>query len=378
MKQNKKKKILFVITKSNWGGAQKYVYDISTNLKDFDIAVVLGGNGILKQKLERKNIQTISVKSDRDINLIRDFIVFIQLLKIFIKQRPDIIHLNSSKIGGLGGLAGRLTNIRNIIFTVHGWAFKEDRSLLTKLTIYLISWITVLLSHNTIVVSKKDKDIGKKMWFVRKKIIHIPIALNTSEILSRDIAEKRLSFGISGNTAYSSKNRLVTIAELTKNKGLKYSIDMMEELKKQSIGLYTYTIFGEGEDADFLQKYAKQRGVAKSVYFESMGSNMPSDLSTEAAKYLKAFDIFILPSVKEGMPYVLLEAAAARLPIIATNVVELEFSHIPNIHFVKPGSALELAKKVQKISLTKEFHINTNSFQDMLENTVNLYTAKNS
>jgi len=53
---NNKKKILFVITKSNWGGAQKYVYDLATsfNKEDFDVSVILGGDSDLKKKCEEK------------------------------------------------------------------------------------------------------------------------------------------------------------------------------------------------------------------------------------------------------------------------------------------------------------------------------------
>ena len=60
---NKRIKILYVITKSNWGGAQRYVYDIATSLDKemFDIAVAAGGNGILIEKLNRAGIRTIPI-----------------------------------------------------------------------------------------------------------------------------------------------------------------------------------------------------------------------------------------------------------------------------------------------------------------------------
>ena len=57
-----KKKILFVITKSNWGGAQRYVYDLATNLpQDYEPVVAGGGDGLLFKKLKERGIRTISI-----------------------------------------------------------------------------------------------------------------------------------------------------------------------------------------------------------------------------------------------------------------------------------------------------------------------------
>ena len=66
-----KTKVAFLITKSNWGGAQKNVYDTATHLdpKKYDVVVILGGHGLLKKKLSEVGIRTISVDSmERDIN----------------------------------------------------------------------------------------------------------------------------------------------------------------------------------------------------------------------------------------------------------------------------------------------------------------------
>ncbi|PIR41028.1 MAG: glycosyltransferase family 1 protein, partial [Candidatus Yonathbacteria bacterium CG10_big_fil_rev_8_21_14_0_10_43_136] len=98
-----KKKILFVITKSNFGGAQKYVFDLATGLpKDqFDVAVALGGSGILIQKLQAENIRVLPIFSlARDVNPLSDITTFFELWRMFRKEKPDVAHLNSAKAGG--------------------------------------------------------------------------------------------------------------------------------------------------------------------------------------------------------------------------------------------------------------------------------------
>jgi hypothetical protein len=86
--ENKKIKILYVITKSNWGGAQRYVYDLATNLpqEKFDVAVVFGGEGELLPKLKEAGIRTILIqKLQRDIGIVNDIASFFSLIKIFLK-----------------------------------------------------------------------------------------------------------------------------------------------------------------------------------------------------------------------------------------------------------------------------------------------------
>src|SRR3989338_8949864 len=132
---NKKKKILYVITKSNWGGAQNYVHSLATNLSEnYETVVAHGGDGLMCKKLDQSKIKRIRIKTlDRDVKIWNELKVLKKLIGIFKEEGPDIVHLNSSKIGGLGALAGRIAGIEKIIFTAHGFAFNEDRGYLENL-----------------------------------------------------------------------------------------------------------------------------------------------------------------------------------------------------------------------------------------------------
>jgi len=382
----KPKKIIYVITKSNWGGAQRYVFDLATHLpkSEFEILVVTGNMGTLTKKLEENEIRVTSVNSlKRDVSFFDEMISFFKILKIFIKEKPDIIHLNSSKAGGIGALAGRIAGIKKIIFTAHGWPFKEDRNVIAKSLIYALSWLTVFLSHQTIVVSKQDEALGEKMQGVKRKINYIPVipvGIDPKKILSKELAEKILFVDYPNIDSHVINSiKIVTIAELTKNKGLNFGIDMMNELEEQYPEKYTYTIFGTGEYRSALvqqaQKLLNSQGKPIVLFRDITATNMPYSLSTDASMYLRAFDIFILPSIKEGTPYVLLEAAAAGLPIVATDAVKSIESLIPNIHIVQSKSGAALAKKVKELTskLTQSPHTITYTFEKMLSETNKLY-----
>jgi len=338
-----KKKVLFLITKATWGGAQRYVYDLATNLPSdkFEPIVAFGESGRLSELLKQKNILLRPLPSlGRDVVLFSDIASFFQILGLLRRERPDVVHLNSSKAAALGALAARLAGIRKIVFTVHGWPFKEDRAALPRALIYFVSWFTAALSHCVIVVSKRDEAYGKRMRLAGKKISYIPLGIETPRYFPKDEATRILIEKIPALKNAGSGPRLVSIAELTANKGLNFGIEAVARLRDRGVNV-VYIIIGVGEEHFHLQDLTYEYSVEDRVVF--------ADFLPAAATYLRAFDVFLLPSIKEGMPYVLLEAAAAGLPIVATNVVGKAFvEEYPNTRIVPPADGTALAEAIDE------------------------------
>src|SRR4051812_48210118 len=119
-------KILYLITKSNWGGAQKHVFDLATGMRDKgqEIKVAVGGEGELKTRLEAAGIFTYTISSmGRDLSVSKDSDSFKQIFSVIRAQKPDVLHLHSPKAAGLGALSGRILRVKNIVMTVHGWTW---------------------------------------------------------------------------------------------------------------------------------------------------------------------------------------------------------------------------------------------------------------
>jgi len=314
--ENKKKKVLYVITKSEpFGGAQKYVYDLATRLpqNSFTAVVALGGNGALMTELAKKSIRVISIRSlERDVGFLKELLTFSALLKLFQKEKPDIVHLNSSKAGGLGALAARIHGVKHIIFTAHGLPFEEDRSILARITIRFLSWITFLLCHRVIVISEKNQQrILTFLGIHEKKVTLIHNGITTMHFLERNQARVFLATRASLQNYKEDTLWIGTVAELHSNKGLEYAFDGFAKFRDAHPNSLFF-IIGDGEEREKLTALTEKRGLSKNVFI--LGE-IP-----HAAQYLKALDIFLLTSVKEGHPYVLLEAGAAALPVLATNV----------------------------------------------------------
>jgi len=325
------KKILYLITKSNWGGAQRYVYDLASAFtkKGYDMSVACGGNGLLVKKLKTENIPVIPIKSfQRDINFFKEFKSFFELLRVFNQMRPDVVHLNSSKAGGLGALAARISGVPNIIFTAHGWPFGEKRNIFSKILIWKLSWITALLSHHVICVSNYDLRIAQQMPFIKKKVVRV----------YNGIAPMTFSDGTAVRQNFPKGVHITgTVGELTKNKNQIALIEAAREDKNMYVALV-----GDGENRRYLKSKISEYGLTQRVKLFGFW-----DVRT----VLRGFDTFVLPSLKEGLPYVLLEAKMAGLPIEANHV-----GGVPEILDAKDMSEFTLERMVEQTETLYHLH----------------------
>ncbi|MEK7130939.1 MAG: glycosyltransferase [Patescibacteria group bacterium] len=345
MPRKSTKKVLFIITKSVWGGAQKYVFDLATNLPkdDFEPIIAGGGRGVMAEKIISAGLPYLEIKSfQRNINVFKEVVSFFEILKILFKTKPDIVHVSSSKAGGMAGIASFVystlrmansffhhghkgndykTNLPpsslSAIFTVHGWAFLEIRPKWQIWLIKLTSKITCLFYDKVICVSQNDYNeaIKNKIAPARKLIvIHNGINPADYNFLPKNEAIKALGSSASRLEAeLPSGLRVGTIGESTKNKGHKYLTEASKNFPDIKLNII---------------------------------SNLPN-----ASKYLKNFDIFVLPSIKEGLPYVILEAGLAGLPVIASNVGGIPeiIDNEKNGILVSPANPEELALAIKKL-----------------------------
>ncbi len=308
------KKILFVITKSNWGGAQRYVFDLARSLpkQAWNVGVVLGGTGLpgaaggkLEEELRHKDIRTLFVPSFmRDFSLGAEWRTFKHLLNLFSTEQPDVVHLNSSKAGGLGALAARMAGVPMIVFTVHGAPWQEDRSVLARGIIALASWISFLLCRRIIVISEDAYERIRALPFCRKKVQLVHNGIEPLEFMPKEAAREMLKID-------TSHPVVGAIGELVWNKGYHVLLRAVGILKRRGIPVYV-CIVGEGEERKFIKTLMQEEDIEDRVHL--------AGFVPDAYKIIKAFDVFVLSSLKEGLPYVLIEAGQAALPVLASNV----------------------------------------------------------
>lgn len=311
-----KKTILYLITQSELGGAQQYCLDLALNLKDeFDVVIAFGEqgkDGALAQKLSENNIKYYSIPHlKRSVSPINDFLATLEIIKLIKKIKPDIIHLNSSKISILGSLAtffskSKILNLKSkIIYTAHGWVFNEPLSIWKKLFYKYAERFTSRFKDKIICVSEFDyKTALEQKICPKEKLIIIHNGINEINFLPRQEAREKLNLPDSGFIVGS-------IGNLYKTKGFEYLIEAIKKLINEKIKI-SAVIIGEGAERENLTNLIKKYKLEDNIILAGRIS--------EAAQLLSAFDLYVCSSVKEGLSYTIIETMLNGLPIIATRV----------------------------------------------------------
>ncbi len=327
-----RKKILFLVTQSEFGGAQRFIYELVSNINRYEIVVSAGPegddeNGLLNL-LSNRGIKVERLKNlRRSVNPFFDLLGFFEIRKLLKKEKPDILFLCSSKAGFLGAWAGK-NKVNKIIYRIGGWSFNDPRCFLINHYLRFIEKFSAKWKDYIINNAEPDRQQAIKLGIKPKKeilTIHNGIDIEKMEFLDREEAKQKLINLISNYSNLSNQipnsNDIIvgTIANDYPAKGLKYLREAEKKLSEFKIVIL---------------------------------SGIPN-----AHKYLKAFDVFVLPSVKEGFPWVVLEAMAAEVPIIATKVGAVPdiIQNNENGILIEPGKPEKIVEAVQK--LLKDKHL---------------------
>ncbi len=329
--QARKPKILYLVTQSKWGGTQRYVYDLSVNLKnDFDIVVAAGGYGELLARLGRQKVKTRRASYlARSISPLKDVLAFRKIREIIKVENPDIVHTNSSKAEILGNLAAALLG-KKFVFTAHGFVFNEPMNSLKR---RFFVWLERF-------ANRKTEKIICVSDFDRKAAISWRIASEEKFITIRNglkLEDYNQNVG-----SYADKRGKVivgTLANLEPNKGILYLAQAAAMLPLGLRDKIEFQVAGEGPQRADIEAYLRKKKVEN---FSLLGFLDNPD------NFLRYLDIFVLPSVKEGFPYALLEAMAAGKAIIASRVggVSEMIEDGRNGILVKPANPSQILEKI--------------------------------
>lgn len=308
---NDKKRVLFVITQSEMGGAQRFVFETATRLnpEKYEISVAAGGKGGLLEKLSKLEIKTEKLtyleRTPSPFQIISGTKEIYNLLK---REKPDVLFLCSTTAGLLGSVASFFYKKSKIIYRIGGWSFRDPRPWWQNRILIWLERITSNFKDKIIVNSEIDRQIAIDYKICpSEKIVKIYNGIDADSLafLSKEEARKALLI--------APGSVVGTVANFYKTKGLTYLIEAVRLLNAKYSTLNTkFLIIGEGKQRKELESLIKKYGLESQV---SLLGRIP-----DAYKYLKAFDVFVLASLKEGFPWIILETMAAKVPIISTDV----------------------------------------------------------
>jgi glycosyltransferase involved in cell wall biosynthesis len=314
---NTKKKILFLVTQSEFGGAQRFIYRLITNLDlaKYDILVAAGPEGNnadgLLFNLKKDGFKNVSLKFlKRNINPIIDFLGLIEVFNLIKKEKPDTVFLCSTKAGILGSIAGRLAGAGKTIYRIGGWTFNDPWPEWKKKLYIWLEKKTAKFKDFIVNNAESDRQQAISLGIKPKReIVTIYNGIGNLDFLKKESARAEIFKRIPDVKNATENTKIIgTVANFYPPKGLEYLIEAANILKESDA---KFIIIGEG------QERANLEGLIEKYNLENV---FLTGVLPEAWKYLKAFDIFVLPSVKEGFPWTLIEAMAAEIPVVATGV----------------------------------------------------------
>jgi glycosyltransferase involved in cell wall biosynthesis len=290
--------VLLLITLAEVGGAQTYVASLLPALAPgFDVVVAAHGAGPLREAAATPSgarfVPLEHVR--RKVSPFRDVAGLLELVRMLRRERPDIVHANSSKAGVLGRLAASLAGVPIRIFTVHGWAFSAHSGVASR----LYRWADRLvrpLTTATICVSNTDRARGlAAQTCTAETTVVIPNAIDVD--------------GAPASRRERPRPLIVAVGRLKAPKDFLTLVRALALLPGQA---FDAAIVGDGPDRAELEAAIEALGIGERVIL--LGER------EDVRQLLAGADIFVLSSASEGLPVSVLEAMAAGLPVVGSHV----------------------------------------------------------
>lgn len=330
MKTEKRKKILHLITGLGVGGAETILSEIVPRLqKEFDNRVCcIIGHGIIGKKLEDSNIPVYYL----DLKNFFDFGAIFRFKKVINEFQPEILITYLIHADLFGRFFGKLFGVKKVISSKHGsllqWDFLK----------YLDRFTSFLVTKYIVLTKTEQKKIIRELKISKDRTVIIPngIDLNKFDVVV-DKNEKKKELGINNDNL-----NIVCVSNLREEKGHEYLLEAFEKLfekhKKSNL-----LIVGNGEKKETLISQIADYQSKDNVHF--LGNRQ------DVTEILKISDIFVMPTLAEGMSMAILEAISSGLPIITTTIAankELIENEITGL-LVQPRSDREITESMQRL-----------------------------
>ncbi len=263
-----------------------------------------------------------------------DIVPLWKLFQLCRREKFDLVATHTSKGGMLGRIAARMAGVPNIVHYVHGFGFHQFTPWLLKQVYVVFEKLGACCEDLMITVGEEHRQIAIGLGIEKaEKIRTILNGVDVSRFLGVNRAAARRELGFKPDEII-----LGSVGRLATQKGFEYMIDALPAILAAQPGV-RLVLSGEGELEVALRERAQDRGVAEQVTFLGFRRDVPA--------LLAAFDVFVHPSLWEGLSISLMEAMVAGCPIVC--------SRIPgNVEMIRHGETGRFAAPAVPASLAAE------------------------
>jgi glycosyltransferase involved in cell wall biosynthesis len=306
-------KILYILEATS-GGTQKHVIDIAKKIdkSEFQLDIIYSTDRNKNFVQESKGIfnNTIGLPIKRSASF-TDISNIIKMRKIILENNYDIVHCHSTKAGYVGRLAAFVSRHPNIIYSPHGFMFCDNRILMKRFLYLKMEKYLGYVTQKLVAVSGSERDIAIEHNIVpNKKIITLYNSIDPSDFDDFTYINR-----ITEKIKEGSEIILGTVGRLYYQKD---PITLIKSFKiiNNRFPNTKLVMVGDGPLEQVCIKLIDKLGLKSKIDLTGYQKNSKA--------YYKIFDIFMLSSHYEGLPYALLEAMSMGIPSIGTNVVGIK------------------------------------------------------
>ena len=259
-----------------------------------------------KSILEKLNVTIHQIDIARSPFSVRNLNAYRQLKALMKQEQFDLVDCHTPMGGVLARLAAKATKTAPVLYTAHGFHFYKGCPLQNRLIYETIERWLARYTDGLITINEEDYQAAKS-FHLRGKAYKIPgVGIDVKGIhdLKVDRAQKRRELGVPEDAFV-----MLSVGDLNANKNHSTAI---KAFAKADIPNSCYLICGEGELRNELNSLAEKLGVSQRVRLLGFRNDV--------REILKASDLFVFPSFREGLSVALLEAASAGVTCIASNI----------------------------------------------------------
>ena len=267
-----------------------------------------------KAEMEALGCRVVQIDFSRKIgNLPKQLRSYRQLRQLAAEQDFALVHCNSPICAAMTRLAfrkKRKTNGTRVIYTAHGFHFFRGAPVKNWLLYFPVEWVCAHWTDILNTVNREDYRFAKR-WLRAGRVVHLPGVGIDLEKFNSDCADRekiresvRRSLGIG-----KDEKMLLSVGELNRNKNHENVIRALNELHNP---VYRYYICGQGILEQELKGLTQKMNLEDQVIFLGYREDI--------ADIYQAADLFIFPSLREGMPMALMEAMAVKTPVICSDI----------------------------------------------------------
>ena len=305
------KKICHISGTTLPGGGPEHIYQLlkRLNRNEWEVIICTSNDGSYWDKFNSLKVLTYNLPL-RQLSL---FIAF-KLLAILRKEKPDLIHTHGRGPGLYGRIIGKVLNIP-VVHTFHGFHYEDLSPLMQWLLLATESFLALLTAQHIFVSASEKNRAGVVKFLDEENSTTIHNGVDHEYIHDLSVIRKTVFKSI-GCEDWENNKILGTISRLSPEKGVLNLLSAFASTVKKIPGLRLIIIGGFPEEhRDYYLK------TIELIEKENLSEHVRIlGYRQDALEILKCMDFFISPSLSEGLPISILEAFAAEIPTIATEI----------------------------------------------------------